>query len=308
MQSDVSAAGGKQKTSQKSFTSPEEAAAALATATKDDDLKELSSILGPDGKQLIFSGDEIADRNGRLRFVQMYEEKNRIVKESDVRAVLEVGNGAWPFPIPIVAAGEGWRFDTKEGRTEILNRRIGRNEMSAIQTCLAYVDAQREYASRDRNGDGVLEYAQKAGSAPGMKDGLYWEAKEGEEQSPLGPLVVSAIREGYTKKKFGDEQSSYHGYYYKILKAQRKNAPGGAYDYVVNGSMIGGFALVAYPAQYGSSGIMTFIVSHSGEVYEKDLGKKTSSVAQAMKSFDPDETWRKVEPKYLEPAVPGGGV
>jgi hypothetical protein len=179
--------------------------------------------------------------------------------------------------------------------------------MSAIQACLAYVDAQREYASRDRNGDGVLEYAQKAGSAPGMKDGLYWEVKEGEEQSPLGPLVVNAIREGYTKKKSEDEPSSYNGYYYKILKAQGKNAPGGAYDYVVNGRMIGGFALVAYPAQHGSSGIMTFIVSHSGEVYEKDLCKKTSSVAQAMKSFDPDETWRKVEPKYLEPAGRSGG-
>jgi hypothetical protein len=307
LQNNAIAADVKHKISQKSFSSPEGAAAALVAAAKGDDTNALSAILGPDGKQLIFSGDKVADKNGRLRFVQLYEEKNRIVKESDVRAILEVGNDAWPFPIPIVEAGKGWRFDTKERKIEVLNRRMGRNERGAIQTCLAYVDAQREYASKDRNGDKVLEYAQKFRSEPGKRDGLYWEPKEGEEQSPMGIFVANAKREGYGNKKSGDNPSPYHGYYYKILKAQGKNAPGGAYDYVLKGRMIGGFALIAYPAQYGSSGIMTFIVSHSGEVYEKDLGKRTSSVAQAIKIFDPDKTWHKVDSKYLEPPVQDEG-
>ena len=208
----------------------------------------------------------------------------------------------------MVKQGESWRFDTRQGAQEIIDRRIGKNELSAIQVSLAYVDAQREYAARDQDGDGLLEYAQKFVSEPGKKDGLYWESREGEEPSPLGPFAAQARKEGYTRKKAGNQPSPYHGYFYKILKAQGKNAPGGAYSYVVRGKMIGGFALVAYPASYGSSGIMTFIVNHDGVVYEKDLGKNTEASAQAMTSFDPDQTWRKCEGKYLEPPAPGSGT
>jgi hypothetical protein len=280
---------------QKRFKSPEEAVKTLTDAVKGNDAKELLMIFGPEGKELISSGDEVADKAGRDRFVKAYEEMNKLVKENDKKMILHVGSKDWPFPIPVVKKGEYWFFDTKVGKEEILNRRIGRNELNAIQVCLAYVDAQREYVLKDRDGDKLLEYAQKFISKKGEKDGLYWEVKEGEEQSPLGPLVAKAAKEGYTGKKSGDKPSPYHGYYYKILKAQGKNAPGGEYDYMVKGKMIGGFALVAYPAEYGNSGIMTFIVNHEGVVYEKDLGKDTEKIATAMKKFDPDRTCKKVE-------------
>jgi hypothetical protein len=280
---------------QKSFKSPEEAVKALVGAVKGDDTKELLTIFGPEGKELISSGDEVADKAGRDRFVKAYEEINKLVSENDKRVILHVGNEEWPFPLPVVKKGENWFFDTKAGKEEILNRRIGRNELNAIQVCLAYVDAQREYVLKDRDGDKLLEYAQKFVSKKGEKDGLYWEAREGEEQSPLGPLMAKAVKEGYTGKKSGEKPSPYHGYYYKILKAQGKNAPGGEYDYMVKGKMIGGFALVAYPAEYGNSGIMTFIVNHDGVVYEKDLGKDTEKIATAMKKFDLDRIWKKVE-------------
>ena len=182
---------------------------------------------------------------------------------------------------------------------EILARRIGRNELSVIQVCLAYVDAQREYVIKDRDTDSLLEYAQKFRSDPGKKNGLYWNVKEGEEQSPIGPLVAAAHEKGYTAKQSGGKPVPYHGYYYRILKAQGKNAPGGAYDYMVNGQMIGGFALVAYPARYASSGVMTFIVNHDGVVYEKDLSDNTENAVLAMKLFNPDGTWKKVEKKAL---------
>jgi hypothetical protein len=301
------AASTKQKSVQRSFSSPEEAAQALAAAAKTNDMKELAAVLGPEGKPLISSGDAVSDRAGCERFVRMYEEKNQVLKENDQKAVLEVGSQAWPLPIPIVKAGEEWRFDTKAGKQELLNRRIGKNELSVIQVCQAYVDAQREYAGKDRDGDGLLEYAQKFVSEPGQKDGLYWEVKQGEEPSPLGPFVANAKEEGYQRNKSGRQPSPYHGYYYKILKAQGKNAPGRAYSYVVNGHMLEGFALVAYPAAYGSSGIMSFMVCHDGVVYEKDLGKNTHSIARALKDFDPDQSWRKVEPKYLNPAKQGSG-
>jgi hypothetical protein len=280
---------------QKSFKSPEEAVKTLAEAVKGNDTKELLAIFGPSGKELIFSGDEIADKTGRERFIKAYEEMNKLVNENDAKVILHVGNGDWPFPIPVVKKGEYWLFDTVAGREEILNRRIGRNELNAIQVCLAYVDAQREYVLKDRDGDKLLEYAQRFISRKGEKNGLYWEVKEGEAQSPLGPLVAKAATEGYSGKRPVGRRSPYHGYYYKILKAQGKNAPGGEYDYVFKGKMIGGFALVAYPADYGNSGIMTFIVNHDGVVYQKDLGKNTESMAVAMKKFDPDKTWKKVE-------------
>ena len=306
--SGVLAADSRQKNLQETFASPEEAAKALVSAAGAHDGNKLLAILGPEGAPLISSGDEVADREGREKFVRMYEEKNAVVREGDAKAVLEVGNDAWPFPIPMVKEGESWRFDTRQGAEEIIDRRIGKNELSAIQVCLAYVDVQREYAARDRDRDGLLEYAQKFVSEPGKKDGLYWVSEEGEESSPLGPLAARARKEGYTRKKSSDEPSPYHGYFYKILKAQGKNAPGGAYSYLVKGKMIGGFALVAYPAKYGASGIMTLIVNHDGVVYEKDLGKKTEAVVKAMTSFDPDNTWRKVEGKDLQPSVPSSGA
>jgi hypothetical protein len=277
---------------QKTFKSPDEAVKTLIESVRSKDKEELLAIFGQSGKEIISSGDEVADREMGKRFVKAYEEANKVVRESDTKMVLHVGKQGYPFPIPIVKKGELWFFDTQAGKEEILNRRIGRNELSTIQVCQAYVDAQREYARRGRVG-GLMEYAQRFASSPGKRDGLYWEAKEGEEESPLGPLVSRAVKEGYTQK--GDKPTPYHGYYYRILKAQGKNAPGGDYDYMVKGKMIGGFAMVAYPAQYGVSGIMTFIVNHDGVVYEKDLGKETEKVAGAMKKFNPDKTWKKAE-------------
>jgi hypothetical protein len=280
---------------QKRFKSPEEAVKALIDATKGNDTKALMAIFGPTGKELISSGDEVADQHGRDRFVKAYETANRLVSENEKKIILHVGNKDWPFPIPLVKEGENWFFDTKAGKQEVLNRRIGRNELGAIQVCLAYVDAQREYALKSRDRGGLLEYAQKFVSEKDKRDGLYWNAKEGEEQSPLGSLVAKAAREGYTGKKSGEKHSPYHGYFYKILKAQGENAAGGGYDYVVKGKMIGGFALVAYPAEYANSGVMTFVVNHEGVVYQKDLGKGTEKIADAMKKYDPDKTWKKVE-------------
>ena len=280
---------------QKSFQSPDEAAKALFDAVKAGDTKELLVILGPAGKEVISSGDKVADEAERERFVNDYETTNKLEKETDEKVTLIVGNQDWPFPIPIVKKGETWLFDTIAGKEELLNRRIGRNELNAIQTCLAYVDAQREYATKDRDSDKVREYAQKSMSTPGKKDGLYWKTKEGEEQSPLGELFAKAVKAGYTPGKSGQGPQRYYGYYYKILKAQGENAPGGAYDYVIHGKMIGGFALVAYPAEYGASGIMSFIVNHDGVVYQKDLGEETGKIASAMTKYDPDKTWNKVE-------------
>jgi hypothetical protein len=283
------------ETEQKKFKSPEEAVKALVEAVKGNDTKGLMAIFGPSSKELIFSGDEVADKTGRGRFIKAFEEKNKLVYEGDKKVILIVGKDDWPMPIPLVKQGEAWLFNTKEGNDEILNRRIGKNELNAIQVCLAYVDAQREYALKDRDGDKVLEYAQKCVSTPGKKDGLYWEAKEGEKQSPMGPLMAKAVKEGYAHQKQDVNLAPYHGYYYKILKAQGKNAPGGAYSYVANGKMMGGFALVAHPAEYGNSGIMTFVVNQDGVVYQKDLGKGTEKIADAITEFDPDNTWHKVE-------------
>jgi hypothetical protein len=280
---------------QKTFKSPEEAVKSLMDALRSNNTKELQAIFGTAGKEIISSGDKVADKAGNERFVKNYEEMNKLEKETDKKVILVVGNHAWPFPIPIVKKGETWVFETKAGKEEMLNRRIGRNELNTIQTCLAIVDAQREYAMKDRDSDKLLEYAQKFASTKEKKDGLYWEAKEGEEQSPLGPLAARAVQEGYASRKPGDNPAPYHGYFYRILKAQGKNAPGGAYDYVVRGKMIGGFALVAFPAEYGASGVMTFIVNHDGVVYQKDLGKETGKIAKAMTKFDPDKTWEKVE-------------
>lgn len=280
---------------EKVFGSPEEAVKALAAAIKANDRGELLAILGPAGKPLIFSGDEVADQKGRERFVKAFEEINQLEKKDENRAVLHVGSEDWSFPVPIVRQGGGWLFSISEGREEIRNRRIGKNELDAVQVCLAIADAQMDYASEDRNGDGVLEYARQFVSDSGKKNGLYWPVVEGEEPSPLGPLAARAGREGLTRRKAAGEPEPYHGYFYRILTAQGKQAKGGARDYLVKGKMIGGFAVVAYPAQYGNSGIMTFIVNQEGVVYEKDLGGNTVRTACAVTSFNPDETWKRVE-------------
>jgi hypothetical protein len=276
---------------QQSFKSPEEAVSALVEAVKKGDTKELMYLFGPASKDLIFSGDKVADKAGRERFTAAYEERHQLVNEGDNKAILVVGPNDWPMPIPLVKEGEAWMFNTKEGRDEILNRRIGKNELNTIEVCLAYVDAQREYALKDCDGNRVRDYAQRIASTRGKRDGLYWEAKEGAEQSPMGPLMAKAAKEGY--KLF--TLSPYHGYYYKILKAQGEHAPGGAYSYVAHGNMMGGFALVASPAAYGNSGIMTFVVNQDGYVYQKDLGKDTKKIAEDMTRYDPDETWNEVK-------------
>ncbi len=277
----------------RSFASAEEAVKAAVAAAKANDEKELLAIFGADAKDLFVSGDPVDDKQRRQRFLTAYQEKNQLVKEGN-NMVLLVGKDDWPMPIPLVQKGNSWVFDVEQGREEILNRRIGKNELSAIQVMLATVDAQRDYWRMDIDGDGVREYAQKFRSDPGKKNGLYWEAKAGEEQSPLGPLAAAAKVEGYKLASTGAGPTPYHGYYYKVITAQGKNASGGAYSYLVQGKMIGGFAVIAAPAQYGNSGVMTFIVNHDGVVYEKDLGKNTIESAKKMSRFDPDKSWEKV--------------
>lgn len=279
---------------QRTFATPAEAVSALTSALEARDTKALEAMFGQGSKDILSSGDPVADKAANERFLGLLQETYRLQEDAPGKVFLVVGKEEWPFPIPLIARESLWRFDTREGREEILARRIGRNELSAIQVCLAYVDAQRDYASKDRDGDGLLEYAGKFRSDRGKRDGLYWETAQGEEPSPLGPLLASAQQTGYTLERSGTRPSPYHGYYYRILTGQGKNAPGGAYDYAVKGTMLGGFALVAYPARYGASGIMTFLVNHDGVVYEKDLGKDTKRTAREMRRFDPDSTWRKV--------------
>lgn len=279
---------------QKTFASAEEAVNALVTAAKNDNDSEIIAIFGADGKDLIFSGDRVADKQRRKDFLAQYDEQHKLVPEGD-SMILIIGKTEWPFPIPVANKDGKWFFDTKHGKEEVLNRRIGMNELFTIQAVLAIVDAQREYAMMDYDGDGLREYAEKFASDPGKKNGLYWATKEGEDPSPLGELLVKAKAEGYSKEGSKGNPVPYHGYFYKILKAQGKNAAGGAYDYIINGNMIGGFALVAWPAKYGNSGVMTFVVNHDGVVYQKNLGKATDKIVKAMTKYDPDKTWEKVD-------------
>jgi len=282
-----------QEVKQEVFGSPEEAMKTLVETVKAGDTKGMMAVLGPEGEDIIDSGDKVQDKDAQDRFVKAYHEKVDFVKEKEDRVSIIIGNDNWPFPIPIVKKGEGWMFDTKAGREEVLNRRIGRNELNAIQVCLGYVEAQQEYASTDREQDGIIQYAQKVLSDPYRRNGLYWEAGEGELPSPLGPFIAQAARKGYTKK--GDKPIPYHGYYFKILTRQGPNAPGGAYSYVINGHMVAGFALVAWPAEYAVSGVMTFIVNQNGTVYQKDLGPKTEAIVKAMTLYNPDRTWRRAQ-------------
>lgn len=285
---------------QRKFKSPEDAFNALVAATKDNDTKELLAIFGPEGKEIISSGDAVADAGARKRFVKDAGEAIKFKKLDDKTTLAIIGKDEWSFPIPLVKTDSEWAFSTAEGTEEIINRRIGRNELNTIQVCLAFVAAQREYVSKDRSGDGV-QYAQHFLSKKGKKDGLYWEATPEEEISPLGPLLARATEEGYTFRK-GKKPVPYHGYYFKILKSQGSNAQGGERDYIVAGKMVGGFGLVAYPAEYGVSGIMTFVVNQQGIVYQKDLGPTTKETAKAMIKYDPDKTWKSVEQASVEPA------
>jgi hypothetical protein len=275
---------------QKSYPTPEEALSALVDAVKDGSKSKMKKVLGPDADEIIDSGDEVADAETRQRFLSAYDTKHSLSFEGNKKASIILGADDFPFPIPLIHNQAGWEFGTAAGRREILYRRIGRNELDAIQTCLAFVDAQNEYADKDRTGDGAGVYAQHIVSSPGKKDGLFW--RDDRDRSPLGELAAQAAEEGY---KVGAERAPYHGYYYRILKGQGSNAPGGALNYVVKGKMIGGFALTAYPADYGSSGVMTFVVNHAGTVYQKDFGERTAIIAKRIYLFDPDQTWKKVD-------------
>lgn len=274
---------------QQSYKTPEEAAAALAAAVKSGP-KDILKVLGKAADDIVSSGDEVADADIRQRFTSMYDARHAIKAEGNKKATLILGPEDFPFPIPLANSKTGWEFDTDEGRIEVLRRRIGRNELDTIQTCLAYADAQNEYADKDR-GEGAGVYAQRIVSSPGKKDGLFW--RDDADPSPLGPLAAEASAEGYKPGDAGP--TPYHGYYFRILKGQGSDAPGGALNYVVKGKMIGGFALIAWPAEYGNSGVMTFMVNHAGVVYQKDLGARTDFVAKRVSLFDPDQTWRKAD-------------
>jgi hypothetical protein len=284
---------------QQSFKTAQEAVDALVSAAKTGDRKAVLTVLGRDGADIVSSGDAVADASARNRVIEAYDAKHQLVMEAADRAALIIGREDWPFPIPLVRKDGTWRFDTVAGREEILYRRIGRNELSAIQACLAYVDAQQEYAERGIAGNGV--YAQHIVSRPGKKNGLYWPAQSNADESPLGELAASAAAEGY---RVGQQRAPYHGYYYKVLSRQGPNASGGALDYIVRGRMIGGFALVAYPAEYRNSGVMTFLVNHQGNVYEKDLGPNTARIAASMTAFNPDNTWRRITDAAQPPTGP----
>jgi len=278
-----------QQAGQKTFSSAEDAVSALVTAVQNNDGKGMLDVLGPEGKQIISSGDEIEDANGRANFVQKYKEMHRLVEERDGTTTLYIGAKNWPTPIPLVSKDSSWYFDTEAGKKEILYRRIGRNEISTIRVCQELVAAQKEYYTSHQN-----EYAPTILSDEGQHNGLYWRAAAGEPPSPIGPLVASAVAEGYARRRDGSP-TPYRGYYYRILTRQGKNAAGGAKSYIVSGKMTEGFAFVAYPAEYKSSGVMTFIVTQDGVVYQKDLGKSTDVLAKAMKEFNPNPKWQKAE-------------
>jgi hypothetical protein len=279
---------------QRRFGSPDEALKALAGAAKAGDRAGVDAIFGPGVKELL-SGDAKQDSIEFAAFAKSIGQAARWVRKADDRYVLNIGPQDWPMPIPLVRKGGAWAFDTAAGKEEVLSRRIGKDELTAINVCRTYVVAQREYAGEDHDGSGVLKFAQKIRSTKGAKDGLYWHAEPGEEQSPLGPLVAEARSEGYGRKTAEGEPQPFHGYLFRILTAQGAAAPGGAYDYVINGNMIAGFGLVAYPAHWSESGIMTFIVNQWGRVYECNLGPEGAGFAEAMTQFNPDAAWTPVD-------------
>ena len=283
--------------SQKLFSSPEDAVKALNDAVNAKNSNALDKIFGPSGKDLR-SGDEVQDAAEFVEFAKYLAQKSELVKESDSKIILHIGNESWPFPVPIVKYNDKWFFDTEAGKEETLNRRIGENELTAILVCRTYVKAQREYVLKDWDGDGIFAYAQKLRSDKGRRNGLFWRSAQGQELSPLGELVAQAWHEGYKKNRKAFKEappSPFHGYYFRILTGQGKNVPGGAYSYLVNGNMVGGFALLAFPANWEKSGVMTFVVNQQGKVYEKNLGPDTEKIVQKMKLYNPDKTWKPVK-------------
>jgi len=274
---------------QKVFSSPAQASGALFTAAQRNDEQAMLEILGPDARKLVSSGDATEDADERANFVRKYQEMHRLVKEPDGTTALYVGARNWPMPIPIVGSGTSWHFDSAAAKKEILYRRVGENELSTIRICQELVAAEKEYHAVQGG-----HYADKLFSDAGSHDGLYWKTTAGQPQSPIGPLVAAAAAQGYVQQA-GTPVTPYHGYYYRILTAQGKSAPGGAKSYLVDGKMTGGFAVLAYPAEYRSSGVMSFLVGEDGAVYEKDLGRMTPTIAKALQAFDPDSSWRKSE-------------
>lgn len=273
------------------FSSPRQAADALVAAAGSEDVPALLAIFGPGGSALVNSGDEVRDRSDRAKFAELARERLEIVVSSKDRhmATLQVGEEAWPFPVPLVEKGGKWRFDTRKGLQEVLDRRIGANELDAIEICRGYVEAQKEYALADRNGDGVKQYAQKVISTEGKHDGLVWRNPDGSLGGPIAEEIADAIEQGYSEKA-----KPYHGYHFRILKGQGPSARLGTMDYVIGGKMIGGFALVAWPAEYAVSGVKTFIVAYDGVVYEKDLGPETAAIVSKMERYDPGKGWKVV--------------
>ena len=287
-------AAAEETATQQVFASPDAAASALVAAGKADDTKTLSSILGPDADQVLSSGDPVADKNARDDFMRRYQEMHRLEYDDQGRVLLYVGAENWPVPIPLIKKNGGWVFDTAAGKEELLYRRIGRNELFTIKVLEDLADAQAEYASEARDGEGPGQFAQKILSDPGKRNGLYWETSEGQPESPIGPLVASASAEGY-KKDNGGKPIPFHGYYYQVLTRQGKNAPGGAMNYLVNGEMTKGFAFLAYPAEYRASGVMTFMINQDGIIVQKDLGPETAKLASAIAEYNPDKTWQEVD-------------
>jgi hypothetical protein len=288
----VIAGAGCASASPKSFNSPEAGVEALVGALRPYDESRAVAVLGPEADDVLVSGDPVADENTREAFLAAYDRRHRIVTEDDGSATLLVGDDDWPMPIPLVRSGGTWRFDTASGKDEILNRRIGNNELSTIEVCRAIVDAQQEYADADPTHSGSRAYAPKFLSDPGARNGLFWETREGEPPSPLGELVAEAVVEGYPLPTSADRTPQpYHGYYYKMLTAQGPSAPGGARSYVERGHLTGGFGVVAWPADYLNSGVMTFMVNQDGVVYQRDLGPDTALIAGSMTAFDPDASW-----------------
>ncbi len=277
----------------KTFATPEEATSALISAINSKNSDALHALFGPAGTNLE-NPDRVQSTNELATFAEAYNQAHRLTLLNETRYVLEVGADYWPFPIPIVKKENRWFFDTDVGKDELLSRRIGENELATLEIMRTYADAQREYASKDRDGDEVLEYAQRLASSPGKTDGLYWPTELNGEASPLGPLVADAQTEGYFKTPAlaDGPPTPFHGYLFKILIRQSAHAPGGKFDYIINGNMILGFALVAWPAEYASSGVMTFIVNQQGRVYQKNLGAKTSSIVKQMRAYDPDPSWQ----------------
>ena len=286
------ACGSPERPGQTTFSTPEDAVVAMVDAARAGNRAELMAIFGPEGEKILSSGDPVMDQNAVQTFIAAYDERAQL-SEEDGKRILMVGNEEWPFAIPLIKDGAKWRFDAEAGADEVFYRRIGHNELNTIEACRTYVAAQQEYAKKAHDGIKAGAYAQRFPSTPGKQDGLYWEAKASEDPSPLGDLIAKAAALGYHGS--GDKPMPFYGYYFRILTAQGKNAEAGARDYLKQGEMRGGFALIAVPAEYGNSGIMTFMVNQDGVVFQKDLGADTTKTAAEISAFDPDPTWTRVQ-------------